>query len=129
MKHFSLDEAESLLPRLRDELIAMQSCKRELDGLRAELDSALERTAGNGHVVQDNLAGKRRRAEALVEDLNERLARINALGVEVKGIDEGLLDFPAERDGRTVYLCWRLGEERIEFWHELDTGFAGRQAL
>ena len=71
----------------------------------------------------------RREAQALVKRLNELLAEINGLGCELKGLDEGLIDFPTERDGRTVYLCWRLGEERIAYWHELDTGFAGRQPL
>ncbi|MGH7488523.1 MAG: DUF2203 domain-containing protein [bacterium] len=51
------------------------------------------------------------------------------MGCELKGVDEGLIDFPSEREGQTVYLCWKLGEERIEWWHELDTGFAGRQRL
>ena len=52
-----------------------------------------------------------------------------ATGVELKGIDEGLVDFRSTRDGRVVYLCWRLGEETIAFWHELDVGFPGRQPL
>ena len=68
--------------------------------------------SGNGHVKhEDALANKRRQAEALVEEINERLARINGWGIELKGIDEGLVDFPSERDGRVVYLCWRLGED------------------
>ena len=65
----------------------------------------------------------------LVEEINQRLAKLNEWGIELKGLDEGLIDFPSERDGRTVYLCWKLGEDRIEWWHELDTGFAGRQPL
>jgi hypothetical protein len=51
------------------------------------------------------------------------------MGVEVKGIDEGLVDFPSERDGRVVYLCWRIGEPDILYWHEVHTGFQGRQPL
>jgi hypothetical protein len=78
---------------------------------------------------EDHLAGQRRRAESLVDEINERLARINSWGVELKGLDEGLVDFPAERDGHTVYLCWKLGEDRIAWWHEIDAGFAGRQPL
>lgn len=130
MTLFTLEEAEALLPELREELAAMQACKREIDGLRGTLSQAAQSATGNGHVKDEEaLAATRRRAEAFVDELNERLARINALGVELKSVDEGLLDFPSERDGRTVYLCWRLGEEGIGWWHELDAGFAGRQAL
>lgn len=130
MTLFTIEQAEALLPQLRDELTEMQRCKRAVDELRPGLARAAESATGNGHVKnEDELAAKRRQAEALVDEINTRLARINELGVELKDIDQGLLDFPSEREGRTVYLCWQLGEERIEWWHELDTGFAGRQAL
>ena len=130
MALFTLEQAEALLPQVRDELLAMQALKHEIDALRAELAHAVERSAGNGHVQsEDALAAKRRRAEDLVEQLNGRLARINAWGVELKGLDEGLIDFPSEREGRVVCLCWKLGEDRIAWWHEVDAGFAGRQPL
>ncbi|MHB8377195.1 MAG: DUF2203 family protein [Dehalococcoidia bacterium] len=127
---FTLEQAEALLPQVRDEILAMQALKREIDDLRGDLARVVENATGNGHVrSEDSVAGKRRRAEQLVEQLNQRLARLNAWGVELKGLDEGLVDFPGERDGRVVYLCWRLGEDRIAWWHELDTGFGGRQPL
>lgn len=127
---FTLDEAHALLPQVRDELAAMQACKREIDVLRDDLAHAVARTSGNGHVGDEpDLAAKRRRAEALVEQINERLARINSWGVELKSLDDGLIDFPSDRDGRVVYLCWRMGEEGIAYWHEIDAGFPGRQPL
>lgn len=127
---FTLEQAEELLSRVREELLAMQACKRELDALRDELVRAVETSAGNGHIKgSEALAQKRRQAEALVDDLNERLGRINQWGVELKGVDEGLVDFPSEREGRVVCLCWRLGEDRIAWWHEREAGFAGRQPL
>lgn len=130
MKLFTLEEAEALLPKARDEVLAMQACKREIDALREMLSDVAGRSAGNGHVKdEESVAEKRRRAEALVAQLNERLARLNAWGVEMKGLDDGLLDFPSEREGRVVYLCWRIGEERIAHWHEIDAGFAGRKPL
>jgi len=130
LKLFTIEEAEALLPQARDEVRAMQACKREIDVLRDVLVDVADRATGNGHVQEEvAVAEKRRRAEALVEQLNERLARLNEWGIEMKGLDEGLLDFPSDRDGRVVYLCWRLGEERIAFWHEIDAGFAGRQPL
>ncbi len=130
MDLFTLEQAEAMLPEVRDELLSMQACKRELDDLRTALVRVAETSTGNGHVKdEDGLAQKRRRAEELVDDLNQRLMRINGWGIELKGIDEGLIDFPSERGGRTVYLCWRLGEDHIGWWHELDAGFAGRQPL
>lgn len=127
---FTLAEAEALLPAVRDELLAMQDCKRRIDDLRGDLQHASHSATGNGHVKdEDALAAKRRQAEAHVDEINERLARINGWGIELKGIDEGLIDFPSEREGRVVYLCWRLGEDRIAWWHDLDAGFAGRQPL
>lgn len=127
---FTLEQAEEMLPQLRDELGAMQRCKRELEALRAELAHADNASTGNGHVKDEQgLDAKRRHAEGLVEEINERLARINGWGVELKDLDDGLLDFPSERDGRVVYLCWRLGEEHIAWWHEIEAGFAGRQPL
>lgn len=130
MTLFTQEQAEALLPQLRDELEAMQSCKAQIDGLRDDLRRAVGTSTGNGHVKDEEVLGiKRREAEALVDELNQRLARINGLGVELKSIEEGLLDFPHERDGRVVYLCWRLGEDRIGWWHDLDAGVAGRQRL
>jgi hypothetical protein len=130
MELFTREQAQALIPRVREEVLAMQACKRQLEAIRAELDRAVTTSAGNGHVpARDGLEQKRRRAEALVADINERLARINGWGAQLKGIDEGLVDFPSERDGRVVLLCWRLGEEHIAWWHELDAGFAGRQPL
>lgn len=119
-----------MLPQLAGELLAMQRCKRELDDVRGELLATTRASAGNGHVRDEaSLARKRRRAEALVEQLNDWLARINGRGIELKDLDQGLIDFRSDRGGRIVYLCWRLGEERIAWWHDLDAGFGGRQPL
>jgi hypothetical protein len=130
MALFSIAEAEALLPRLREILLDMQHCKREIDKVRDDLGSAVQAATGNGHVKDEPaLAEKRQNAESLVERLNEGLARINQLGVELKDVDQGLLDFPHQRDGRVVNLCWRLGEDCISWWHEIDAGFAGRQPI
>ncbi len=107
----------------------MQEKKAALDDAREELGEAGRAASGNGHLVGVQAADKRAAAEALAERLNELLEEIHDLGCELKGIDEGLIDFPAERDGQTIYLCWKLGEERIGHWHELDTGFASRRPL
>ncbi|HEY1965021.1 MAG TPA: DUF2203 domain-containing protein, partial [Acidobacteriaceae bacterium] len=79
-----------------------------------------------------DVAGVRRNrteTEALVERAKEALAEIDSIGVQVKDLDTGLLDFPCRVDGELVLLCWRRGESRIEYWHTLEAGFRGRQPL
>jgi hypothetical protein len=126
---FTLDEASELLPRLQELLIEMQEKKRALDRLQQQIGVLTGRASGNGHLLAKDLSEKRQDADALTKRLNETLEEISSMGCEVKGIDEGLIDFPAERDGRVVCLCWKLGEERIEHWHDVDAGFAGREPL
>jgi hypothetical protein len=128
-RHFTLEEATSLLPRLTEILLAMQARKRELDRLRQDLAEAAAQAAGDGHLRERDLAQKRTAVEAAASALSGMARQITDLGCELKGIDEGLIDFRARREGREVHLCWRLGEERIAFWHDLEAGFEGRQPL
>ena len=67
--------------------------------------------------------------QALAAEIDGYVAELAELDVELKDYERGLLDFPGERDGRRVYLCWQLGEPEVRFWHELDTGYLGRQPL
>lgn len=126
---FTLDEANALLPRLRELLADMQETKRAIDALREELSGLARTASGNGGLAGAGVVLKQEEAQKLVERLNALLEEVQGLGCEVKGVDEGLIDFRSEREGRVVYLCWKLGEERIDYWHELDTGFAGREPL
>jgi len=126
---FTLDEANALLPRLRKILVEMQEKKASLDSVRAELGGMTRTASGNGHLLAQQMDRQRRDGEALAERLNELLGEINRLGCELKGLEEGLIDFRSKREGRTVYLCWRLGEETIAHWHELNTGFGSRKPL
>ena len=126
---FTLDEASELLPRLQAILLELQEKKRVLDRLQQQIGLLTGRASGNGHLLAKDLADKRREEEALSTQMNKLLEEITSMGCELKGIDEGLIDFPCERDGRVVYLCWKLGEDRIEWWHDVDTGFAGRERL
>ena len=65
----------------------------------------------------------------LLQRFNASLSFIQELGCELKDLDQGLIDFPSYRDGKLVYLCWKRGEPRVEFWHDIEAGFAGRQRL
>lgn len=127
-KLFTLEEALALLPTVRQLMLEIQAAKRALDEASAELDRLLGLTSGNGHLAAD-VAAARRAVQAAGEALQRLIADLDSTGAELKGIEEGLVDFPSEREGRVVYLCWRLGEDTIAWWHELETGFAGRQPL
>jgi hypothetical protein len=82
----------------------------------------------NGHAQRDG-DDPLTRARKLERHMARAVEELTALGIEIKSLETGLIDFPALRDGRVVLLCWRLGEARIAWWHEIDTGFAGRSPL
>ena len=124
---FTLAEANALLPRLTPILSALQGRKAELDEVRRALAGLLPAMRGNGHGAE--AADLEGRLQALAAEITAEVRQVAALGVEVKDLDQGLIDFPSLRDGRIVYLCWRLGEGPIAYWHEVDAGFAGRRPL
>ena len=128
-RRFTLQEAESLLPRLTELFSEMRSLKEEYDGFRGRVEQLDQKMRGNGHMVDGELKEAQAGLERTAGDLNNFVGQVNAMGCELKDIDQGLIDFRAELDGREVYLCWKLPEQSIDWWHELDTGFAGRQPL
>jgi hypothetical protein len=125
---FTLDEAIVLLPTVRQLMTEIQMAKADMDALTTELERLMGLTGGNGHLAAD-VASSREEVQKAAMKLQKLIEELDGIGVELKGIDEGLVDFPSERDGRVINLCWRLGEETIAWWHELDTGFASRQPL
>ena len=120
---FSVEEANALLPRLRKILDEMALHRDALRERASHMQPILGAAAGNG--------GGKAGSEYGVEAYNLYLAieRIRELGVVLKDLEMGLLDFPHERGGRVVFLCWHPPEESIMFWHDLDAGYAGRQPL
>ena len=124
----TLDEALVLLPTVRQLITEIQGAKAEMDAQTAELERLMGLTGGNGHLAAD-IASTREQVQVTTTKLQRLIEELDSIGVELKGIDEGLVDFPSERDGRVINLCWRMGEETIAWWHDLDTGFAGRQPL
>ena len=131
MKTFTLEEAQSLLPVVESLL------KRALEGKRAaqEVEERIaelgRRIYLSGGMRVDVAAVSKQRAE--MEDhlqrARESIAEIDSIGVQVKDMDTGLLDFPCKVDDQVVLLCWRMGESAIEHWHTLDDGFKGRKPL
>lgn len=130
MRHFTPEEANEELSEVRP-LVERMVGYRRAHVSALERQEALElRIKGNGGGIPpaelaDTAAEVEREARSLahvVDELNER-------GVQVKDLDEGLVDFPALRNGETVLLCWRLGEDEIGWWHREDDGFAGRRPI
>lgn len=122
-KLFTVDEANALLPTLREILDEVALHRDALRERAPHMQPILAAAIGNG--------GGRAGSEYGVEAYSLYLAieRISELGVVLKDLDMGLLDFPHERGGRVVFLCWHPPEESVEYWHELDAGYAGRQPL
>ena len=122
-RYFTVTEADALLPRLTTLLDQLRAARKAIRAARADLLPVLEAAVGNG--------GSRKAGDLLPEfqRMEEALLAIREIGCELKDIDLGLLDFPALRENHEVYLCWRYGEDRIRYWHQMDEGFAGRQPL
>jgi hypothetical protein len=125
---FTLEEALAALPSAAGVLLNVQRWKQELEERSLELERLLNTAGGNGHLERD-VAEARAEVQHAASELERSFRELDNLGVELKGMEQGLLDFPALREGRVVYLCWRQGEETIAYWHEVEAGFAGRQLL
>ena len=123
---FTVEEANALLPELRELLVELRRAVEEHDAVAPEAREARAKIRGNGHgVAEEPLA----RQEASHEEIRRLVGRVQELGIELKDPRSGLVDFPSLREGRTVYLCWRLEEPAVAYWHPVETGFAGRQPL
>jgi hypothetical protein len=119
-RRFTVEEAEAMLPDLRAALERMREARQVI--LRSA-ERVQDSVTGNG-------GGPEGRAYAdAVELLKSEVERLSAEGLILRDVESGLVDFPAEREGRIVYLCWRLGEERVGYWHDMETGFSGRRPL
>ena len=124
---FTVEEANRTLPLVRRIVgDAVRDYWRWQDKVRQYEEVAATRVAD---VPSEEAERLEREASQLARDIDGYISEIRELGVEFKGFDTGLVDFPGEVDGRPVLLCWQLGEESIQYWHEEDAGFAGRQPL
>jgi hypothetical protein len=125
MKLFSLEEANALLPTVRAIVVAIQRThSRVLSDREAARHAAEGAELGGGGMPGGG------RYVALLAELSSLTGQLDVLGVQLKDYNRGLIDFPSLRDGRVILLCWQLGEgEQLEWWHDVDTGFAGRQPL
>ena len=123
-KYFTVEEANRLIPQISSIVEGLRSNRRRLQSLRPTAETLAQKARGNG--------GGGEASSYLfdyLETFRRGLAQLETIGVLLKDVERGLIDFPHWRDGREVYLCWKLGEERIDFWHDIDSGYAGRQPL
>lgn len=130
-KLFTLQEAEEFLPRIEKWLRTAIEAKEEVVAAEKELENLRTRIHMMGGMELDPTAVAARRVlkDHGVERFREAMGQIEQSGCVVKDLDIGLVDFPARLGSEEVYLCWRLGEPRIEYWHRMDEGFSGRKHI
>ena len=128
---FTLDEAQSLLPVLESLLRTAINAKKVIDEADAEQQALQHRVFLNGGMFLDIVPLARRKAERAKAEqrAKDALAEIDSIGVQVKDLNIGLLDFPCDVEGQVILLCWKLGEKAITHWHGLQEGFAGRKPI
>lgn len=122
-RYFTLQEAAETLKEVRGWIAHLTDIKKSIDDKAPEVEMLKEKGVDNSGSPIGTLY-----VEQLI-DLQNTLNRIQERGVIVKDLNRGLIDFPHLKDGREVYLCWELGEDAIEFWHEVEDGYSGRQKI
>jgi hypothetical protein len=127
---FTPEEANAALDVLRPLVEAMIVAKHVLDEAQEERDELAQRIAGNGGGIPPaELAALQTAVDEAADVLAAAIGDVQAVGVLVKDLDSGLVDFPSVRNGEDVLLCWQLGEDEVAYWHGLDDGYAGRRPL
>ncbi len=121
-RHYTREEANELLPQIDALLRKLRESKDRLTDADAH-EALSEAAPGNGGGEHGTQVG-----EGFLE-VRRLLETLNEAGIVVRDLDRGLIDFPSLLDGREVYLCWELGEESVDYWHELDGGYGGREPL
>ena len=122
-RYFTLEEANRCIPELIEEISLLRAIRAKLSAYHAEITPLLEIVFTNGGSPHTPALLK------AIADFQDVLDRITNRGCHLKGLDPGLVDFPHLRDGKEVYLCWRVGEAKIRYWHDIEAGFDGRQPL
>jgi hypothetical protein len=130
-RYFTFDEAQTLLPVLESLLRTAVDSKQTIETVESEFDELRQRIFVNGGTSVDILALARRRAEKdkAVQRAKDTLAEIDSIGVQVKDLDTGLLDFPCVVEDKVILLCWKMGEKGITHWHSMEEGFKGRKPI
>jgi hypothetical protein len=130
-KYFNRHEAEELLPVIGQSLEEARKQKRALDSISADISNAALRIMmlGGSFPPFAELNRKKTQRDKVAEQLSRTVDEIQQTGCLIKDLEMGLVDFPSRRGDEEVYLCWKLGEARIGYWHGIEEGFAGRKPL
>jgi len=131
MKIFTLEEAQSMLPLVESLLTRAMESKKAAEELDDELTNLARRIhmAGGMTVSVAKVGAQRAELEKHIQRARETVQEIDEIGVQVKDLESGLLDFPCRMDDDVVLLCWKAGEPAIEHWHTMESGFKGRQPI
>jgi hypothetical protein len=121
-KHYTLEEARKLLPQVRQWLDQLDKVQQQLEPLNKRTASMM----GLGDDIGGDAVNSLTRTLA---DCKQILFEFRKREIQIKDFSRGLLDFPSLRDGKEIFLCWEKDEDDIEFWHDLDSGYAGREKL
>ena len=127
--YFTREEAEALLPQISTVLLQIQDHRKAMQQKEEELGALHALAKGNGHHTNVPINKLQNELAEQIQAMQDLIDELSSYGCVLKDPSIGLIDFLSLRKGREVYLCWHLGEERINFWHYLDAGFAGRQPL
>lgn len=124
---FTVAQADAVIAAVEPLLARMTTAASRLVGAKTRLDQLTEAMRANGH--GEEALSLQVEIEALVGELQDVVAACEEVGIEVKDFEQGIVDFPARYQGRFIMLCYRPGEGRIRYWHEVEDGFAGRQPI
>lgn len=122
-KHFTIDEANALLPEVKKRIAKMHRLMKKLDRRRGEIVEIIQKARSNGHHLPDN------KQPDYLEQLNSVIDEVSSMGAQVKDLEMGLVDFPSIRNGKEVLLCWKPGEDAVRFWHPVDKGYSARKPV
>ncbi len=129
-RHYTLEEANAALPWLEEVLSRMVPLRDRLEGQQVELMSLMQHRSGNGAASHDQeIEESQKTMDDLAQQLRQDLQEITGRGIIVRDIVRGLVDFPSDREGQTIFLCWLRGEPQIDYWHGTNEGFASRKPL
>jgi len=121
-RHYTLEQARALLPEIRRWLALLETCQIKLDATEEALAVLLAKNGDTGGELVNTLV-------KTVADIREVLEEFASRQIQVKDIERGLIDFPSWRNGREIFLCWEKDEADIEFWHDFESGYAGRERV
>lgn len=128
-RYFTVEQANRLLPKITPLLEALRESQRTLAAYQTSQDALKVKARSNGHNHADEIAEMARNIQIATKAASDLVAQITAMGIQIKDIEMGLVDFPTIHKGRRVLLCWKLGEAAVEYWHEVNTGYANRQPI